>query len=106
LDRGAEYRSLIGIPGGTHNPAYPAMQTVAETAGFRLLPGQGNDPDTFGKRCVYVYDTAQFPFYPAEVYHQFHNDFQSPPYGRVYNNIANEFLMQGKIASTGCPDRV
>lgn len=111
MDRGGEYRSLIGLPGrwssrksycfavsdpqltsgnvpkflfskgGTQHTAFPEMQAAAEKAGFRLVAGKGNDPDTLGKQIVYVYDTKEFPFYQAEVYHQFHNDFQSPPYG-------------------------
>jgi hypothetical protein len=105
-DRGSEYRSLIGIPGGVQHPLYSQMEGIASAAGFSLKAGKGDDPDTFGKALVYVYDTKDYPFYRAEVYHQFHNDFQSPPYGRAYNNIANEFLDAGLIASTGCPDRV
>jgi hypothetical protein len=71
-DRGAEYRSLLGLPGGTNHPAYPAIVEVAKEAGFKLEAGKGSDPDTLGKQLVYVYDTKDFPFYQAEVYHQFH----------------------------------
>ena len=85
---------------------YPRLEAVAKEAGFKLVPGKGNDPDTLGKQVVYVYDTQQYPFYPAEVYHQFHNDFQSPPYGKKYNNLANVLLEDGRIGPTGCPDRV
>lgn len=106
MDRGGEYRSLLGLPGGTTHPAYPAMETAAEKAGFRLVPGKGNDPDTLGKQIVFVYDSKKFPFYQAEVYHQFHNDFQSPPYGKDYNNIANQAFEDGRLKVTGCPDRV
>jgi hypothetical protein len=42
----------------------------------------------------------------AEVYHQYHDDFQSPPYGRSYNRLANLALEEGRIHTTGCPDRV
>jgi len=85
---------------------YPKMQTVAERAGYTMIPGKGDDPDTLGKQIVYVYDTNRFPFYQAEVYHQFHNDFQSPAYGSKYNNLADEALEDGRIHITGCPDRV
>ena len=34
------------------------------------MQGKGNDPDTSGKRAVFVYDTEKFPFYAGEVYHQ------------------------------------
>lgn len=61
-DRGSEYRSLIGLPGGTNHPVYPKIEAVATDAGFQLAPGKGNDPDTFGKRLVWVYDSNVFPF--------------------------------------------
>ena len=74
--------------------------------GFKLAVGRGNDPDTLGQKLVYVYDTAAFPFFQAEVYHQFHNDFQSPAYGKAYNDLADELFDEGRIKMTGCPDRV
>jgi hypothetical protein len=106
MDRGAEYRSLIGLNGGISHPLYPSIQATAEKAGFLLEEGKGNDPDTIGKRLVYVYDTAAFPFYQAEVYHQFHNDFQSPAYGSAYNRLADLAFAEGRIKTTGCPDKV
>jgi hypothetical protein len=135
-DRGGEYRSLIGLPGGTKHPSYPDVETEAEKYGFNLALGKGNDPDTLGKALVYVYDTKRFPFYQAEVYHQvcgrsisgeidlsfnllthsmifvcscrcqYHDDFQSPPYGKAYNKLADLALEDGRIKGTGCPDRV
>lgn len=69
-DRGGEYRSLLGLPGGTKHTSYPLVEEAAAKAGFKLVAGKGNDPDTFGKQIVFVYDTAKFPFYQAEVYHQ------------------------------------
>jgi peptide methionine sulfoxide reductase MsrA len=106
LDRGGEYRSLIGLPGGTKHTSYPVVQAAAEKAGFKLEVGKGNDGDTLGKQLVYVYDSNKFPFYQAEVYHQYHNDFQSPPYGKAYNELVNLALEEGRIKGTGCPDRV
>jgi hypothetical protein len=88
------------------SPAYPGIEREAEKAGFKLVAGKGNDPDTLGKQIVYVHDTAQFPFYRAEVYHQYHDDFQSAPYGRQYNQLADLALAEGRIRPTGCPDRV
>lgn len=69
-DRGSEYRSLIGLPGGMSHPMYPQVEEAGIAKGFTLEAGKGNDPDTFGKRLVYVYDSNKFPFYQAEVYHQ------------------------------------
>jgi hypothetical protein len=105
-DRGGEYRSLIGLPQGDKNPLYAGVLKAAKDAGFTLEDGQGNDPDTLGTRLVYVYDSNKFPFYQAEVYHQFHDDFQSPAYGKAYNNLANLAFDDGRIKGTGCPDRV
>ena len=105
-DRGSEYRSLLGLPGGVKHASYPEVEAAATAAGFTLVQGKGNDPDTFGKQIVYVYDTATYPFYQAEVYHQYHNDFQSPAYGKAYNKLADLALDEGRIKVTGCPDRV
>lgn len=105
-DRGGEYRSLLGLPGGISHPSYAAVEDAARNSGFRLVEGKGNDPDTLGKQIVFVYDSNQFPFYQAEVYHQYHNDFQSPPYGKAYNRLADVAYADGRIKSTGCPDRV
>ena len=57
MDKGGEYRSLIGLPGGTNHPLYPSIVQVAADAGFKLEPGKGSDPDTLKKQLVYVYDT-------------------------------------------------
>ena len=105
-DKGPEYRSLLGLPGGTSHVVYSGIEKAAEAAGIKLVEGKGNDPDTLRKRLVFVYDTSKFPFHQAEVYHQFHNDFQSPPYGKAYNSLADAALEDGRIKYTGCPDRV
>jgi len=105
-DRGGEYRSLLGLPGGETHKMYPQVQAEAEAKGMTLVLGKGNDPDTFGKKIVYVHDTAKFPFYQAEVYHQFHDDFQSPAYGKKYNNLQVEAFKDGRVKDTGCPDRL
>lgn len=106
MDLGPEYRSLMGLPGGISHPLYPSIMKVATDAGFKLKAGKGSDPDTLGKQVVYVYDTTKFPFYQAEIYHQFHNDFQSLPYGEAYENLANRALDDGRLHTVDCPDRV
>lgn len=104
-DRGPEYRSLLGLPGGTKHPMYSMVEDAATAKGMTLEVGKGNDPDTLGKKMVYVMDTKQFPFYQGEVYHQFHDDFQSPPYGKAYNGLVKNAFDEGRVKDTGCPDR-
>lgn len=106
MDRGGEYRSLLGLPGGDKHPMYPSIVAAAEAKGMTVQLGKGNDPDTLGKKMVWAYDSNEFPFYQAEVYHQFHNDFQSPAYGKAYNSLADLAFDDGRLKSTGCPDRV
>lgn len=67
MDKGGEYRSLSGLPGGTKHPQYQLVQAAGEARGMILKDGKGNDPDTLGKRIVYVMDSNKFPFYQAEV---------------------------------------
>jgi len=106
LDKGGEYRSLLGLPGGINNKYYKEVEAAATAKRMKLELGKGNDPDTLGLKKVFVHDTAKFPFFQAEVYHQFHDDFQSKAYGKKYNNIANQAFEAGLLKSTGCPDRV
>jgi peptide methionine sulfoxide reductase MsrA len=106
MDRGAEYRALIGLPQGMLHPSFTKIDAIAKNRGFKLVNGVGNDPDTYGTKSIYVYDTTKFPFYQAEVYHQYHNDFQSSPYGKEYNGLAEKAFIEGRLQVTGCPDRV
>lgn len=106
MDKGGEYRSLLGLPGGRKHPMFGQVEAAATNRGLTLVDGKGNDPDTLGKRLVYVMDSNKFPFYQAEVYHQYHNDFLSPAYGKKYNDLGDAALDDGRIKLTGCPDRV
>lgn len=105
LDLGLEYRSILGLPGGVDSPFYSAVRD--KLPGMTLRRGNGNDPDTLGKRLIWVYDTNDFRFYPAEVYHQFHDGFfPGEDYPRAYNDLAGTYFRAGRLASTGCPDVV
>lgn len=53
---------------------------------------------------VFVMDTAKFPFFKGEIYHQFHNDM-SEDYGRKYNNLRKQYAEEGKMEETGCPEK-
>ncbi|KAL7470749.1 hypothetical protein ACHAXS_011008 [Conticribra weissflogii] len=60
-------RSLLGLPGGTSHPMYAQVEAAGKVRGMTLVAGKGDEPDTLGKRLVYVYDSNKFPFYQAEV---------------------------------------
>lgn len=60
-------RSLLGLPGGKNHPMYAQVEAAGKEQGMTLVDGKGNDPDTLGKRLVYVMDSNKFPFYQAEV---------------------------------------
>jgi len=103
-DRGGEYRSVIGLPGGLKSPLYAQVSAAAEGTPMSLIPGKGDEDDTLAAKSVLVMDSNAFPFYPAELYHQFHNDFQGPAYGVTYNGLQQKLRSAGRIAQTGCPD--
>mmetsp|Transcript_19957 Transcript_19957/g.60439 ORF Transcript_19957/g.60439 Transcript_19957/m.60439 type:complete len:116 (-) Transcript_19957:130-477(-) len=104
MDKGPEYRSLLGLPGGKESPLYAAIERACGDK-FKLVAGKGNEPDTLLKKTVYVMDTKAFPFHVAEVYHQFHDDFQSASYGKAYNNLRTDLYDDNILQVTGCPDR-
>ena len=71
-DRGGEYRSVLGLPGGEDSPLFEVVKQAARDSpgGMKLFSGRGDEPDTIGDKAVLVYDSNKFPFYPAELYHQ------------------------------------
>jgi len=105
-DQGGEYRSLLGLPGGADSPLFPVIKEAAAKSPMKLYRGVGDEPDTIGARAVLVMDSDAFPFYPGEVYHQFHNDFMGPPYGAAYNKLQTKLVDASRLSTTGCPDRV
>ena len=72
MDQGTPYRSVVGLPGGVHSSLYPVLARENQW-GMELKPGKGGDADV--TNVVWVLDTARFPFYWGEVYHQFHCNF-------------------------------
>jgi peptide methionine sulfoxide reductase MsrA len=105
MDRGPPYRSFAGFPGGMSSPLY-AVFAAENTWGMALKPGAGGDADEFNT--VWIYDTAAFPFYRGEVFHQNHcNFFQSEgmPYPDAYTvDLFKQLKEGGKYAPTGCPE--
>ena len=104
-DRGPEYRALLGLPGGKTSAFYPILEQEAANAGITLEAGKGSDPDTSGKKKVFVMDSNEYKFMQAEIYHQFHDGFMpNEQYPQTYNSMMNSAFKDGRIVSTGCPD--
>lgn len=101
-DRGGEYRSAIGIPGGMDGPLFEKLKE-ANNGRLQLVKGVGNDADTVGSKKVWVYDSDQFPFYQGEIYHQFHNDM-TEFYNDAYHKLKDEQLKVGQLKKVECPE--
>lgn len=96
-DVGAEYRAMIGLPGGANSTVFPDI--VAANAGrLKLAVGQGSDLDTADTQVVWIYDSEQFPFYQAELYHQFHDDMGAK-YPASYKSLKDGLLKKGRLQS-------
>ena len=70
-DRGSEYRNLVGFAGGAGSDVYLRRLIDASKANgdkLAFAEGGGDDPDR--RALVFVMDTAQFPFFVSEQYHQ------------------------------------
>jgi len=107
-DAGAPYRSFVGLPGGVGSPLYPTL-AAENTFGMQLKPSAGgSDPDE--ANTVWVYDTATFPFWHGEVYHQCHCNFfmsEGMPYPTSYTqDVFNAKKAAGEYVPTGCPEGV
>jgi peptide methionine sulfoxide reductase MsrA len=101
-DQGAEYRSLIGVPGGLTNTRVLAAMHRANVHNMTLRPGQGSDPDTFLSNTVLVMDTARFPFIQAELCLQFHDD-TNVKYPLSYHRYAGYLQKEGRLRASSCP---
>jgi hypothetical protein len=75
MDKGGEYRHMVGLPGGINSPLFNHLEMANNMSGMKmsLIEGKGDEGDNLGKRSIYVYDSNKFPFHQAEVYHQFHD---------------------------------
>ena len=53
-DRGGEYRSVLGLPGGQESPLFDVVKQAAleSEGGMKLYAGRGDDPDTLGDKAV------------------------------------------------------
>lgn len=101
-DVGAEYRALVGFPGGLGNVQFAAALRQANLHNMTLKPGLGADPDTFGTNAVLVMDSDDFSFTQAEVCLQFHDD-STAEYPEAYHALRSDLVARGRLVPTGCP---
>jgi len=65
--------------------------------------GKGDDKDL--RTVTFVMDTAVFPFYVAEQYHQFHDGFNlNENYPKSYNSLAGKLANSGNLDKSMCPN--
>lgn len=88
-DRGAEYRNVIGLPGGMDNQELWPIIEAANTHGMRLQRGAIGDSE--GEFVVYVYDSVEYPFFRGEEYHQFH------PNNVIQRDLPASYLVTKKV---------
>jgi len=101
-DVGAEYRSLLGVPGGIDNADVLEAMRRSNVHNMTLRAGHGSDPDTFSNNTVLVMDSQKFPFIQAERCLQFHDDSQAK-YSASYHALLKVFESEGRVVSTNCP---
>lgn len=104
-DKGLEYRNLIGFPGGVASSYAKELIKVSQDHGDKLdfAKGKGDDPDA--RALCFVMDTADFPFYVAEQYHQFHDGFNlGENYPNSYNSLASQMSKAGVLGESKCPN--
>lgn len=109
-DTGAGYRNTIGIPGGIHSDLFKIVQEE-NVNNMNLKEGSGNEYSSFGKareddelNTVWIIDSDKFPFYQAEMYHQFHNGL-GKRFPTEYTKDLKEMAVANKIVrETGCPE--
>jgi len=104
-DRGTEYRNLVGLPGGSNSPLVKELVKASVAQGDKVdfAAGKGDDADR--RALVWVYDTARYPFYLGEAYHQFHDGFAwGEDYPQSYNSLAQKKIKAKQLADAGCPN--
>jgi peptide methionine sulfoxide reductase MsrA len=104
-DRGTEYRNLVGFPGGSKSKELSKILIDASIAtGDKLdfAVGKGDDKDL--RKVSFLMDTAEYPFFVGEQYHQFHDGFNlGENYPGSYNNLAGTFAKAGESFGK-CPN--
>mmetsp|Transcript_6737 Transcript_6737/g.7739 ORF Transcript_6737/g.7739 Transcript_6737/m.7739 type:complete len:312 (+) Transcript_6737:223-1158(+) len=105
-DRGLEYRNLVGIPGGSKQTTFPQqLIDASKQNGDKLAFAEGSGDDFDRRALVFVMDTAKFPFYVSEQYHQFHDGFKrGENYPDSYNQLGSILAKANVLGVSGCPD--
>ncbi len=96
-DRGTEYRNLVGIPGGKNSAFAELLVKASVSQGDKLdwAVGRGDDRDL--AKVSFIMDTAEYPSFVAEQYHQFHDGFAfGENYPQSYNSLASAFAKKGE----------
>jgi peptide methionine sulfoxide reductase MsrA len=104
-DVGPEYRNLVGLPGGVTSVFAKQLIATSQASGDKLdfAKGKGNDPDA--RALTFVMDTANYPFFVAEQYHQFHDGFNwGENYPNSYNDLAGKLAKQNVLGESKCPN--
>jgi len=103
-DRGSEYRSLVGFPGGAKSDYAKLLVDASIATGDKLDFAFGKGDDKDARKTSFVMDTAKFPFYVAEQYHQFHDGFNlNENYPNTYNKLAGDYAKSGETFGN-CPN--
>mmetsp|Transcript_10091 Transcript_10091/g.17331 ORF Transcript_10091/g.17331 Transcript_10091/m.17331 type:complete len:254 (-) Transcript_10091:810-1571(-) len=101
-DKGLGYRNVVGVPGGVAGPLFHDFASM-NLNNMVLVEGEGGEPDTLNT--VFVMDSEQFPFFQAEMYHQFHHGL-GHQFDREYTyDLRLKQARAGRVKRTACPER-
>ena len=104
-DRGPEYRNLVGVPGGVTSTYAKQLVAASVATGDKLDFAVGKGDDRDARALAFVMDTAQYPFYIGEQYHQFHDGFNlNENYPNSYNSLASDMAKSGSLLKNMCPN--
>ena len=105
-DRGGEYRSVLGLPGGMDSPLFEAVRKAAAESpgGMKLYAGRGDEPDTIGDKAVAGLRLA-VPLLPGGGLPPVPQRLHGPAVRQeLQRSLAGLVLASNQIASTGCPE--
>ena len=96
---------MVGVPGGASSPLAKELVKSSIANGDKLDFASGKGDDRDARAVAFVMDSSAFPFYQAEVYHQFHDGFNwDENYPGSYNGLTKQLLKAGRVVDQGCPN--